>query len=84
MIDTTNNGADEQDDQSKLEKVQSCPREYLDENKKTPWTLNASKTCEVKVGQLNNLGIKPTDGVCYEVAFIRSPGQSRQFQKICK
>ena len=66
-----------------VEKVASCPQEYFDETDKTPWTINASKTCEVKVTELGKLGVKPTDGACYEVSFVKSSTDS-MFQKICK
>ena len=69
---------------SVLETVTSCPQEYLDESEKTRWTINASKTCEVKVTALDRFGISPTNGACYDVSFIKSPTESRLFQKICE
>ncbi|XP_063685224.1 uncharacterized protein LOC134819290 isoform X2 [Bolinopsis microptera] len=73
---------EEETNSGPVERVASCPQEYFDETDKTPWTINASKTCEVKVTELGKLGVEPTDGACYEVSFVKSSTDS-MFQKIC-
>ena len=77
--DPTSKDEDEQVP-GRLEETQSCPQEYYNESKKTPWIINASKSCDIESSQLEKLGIKPTDETCYRFASITGS----RFWTICE